>query len=271
MSRFYNLARMTSATEGTGTLTLGTAVSGCLSFADAGVQDGDVVHYGISDGADSEVGIGTYTTSGTTLARTTVIKSTNGGNKITCSGSEQVFITPLASDIEPLETIIGGKRHKQLWISNWQPTLTNGCGARAQIEMGTNKNVYDYVPFDTGTAEYAYANTAMPDDYTGGAVYAKFYFTHPTGTGTVKFKLSGVGVVSDGTLDVAQGTAVGATTTGGTANDLYISAITSAITPGGTLTAGTHINWKIQRDVDNDTLTVDAYLLGVMIWYPVEA
>ena len=269
MSRFYNLARVVSATTGTGTLTLGAAASGCLTFAQAGVQNGDVVHYGISDGAASEVGVGTYTASGTTLSRDTVINSTNSGNKINCSGNQQVFITPLASDIEPLETLIGDVRHKQLWISSWKPTLTNGCGARSQIEIGTNKNVYDYAPFDPSTAEYAYANVAMPDDYTGGAVYAKFYFTHPTGTGTVKFKLSGVGVVNDGTLDVAQGTAVGVTTTGGTANDLYISALSAAITPGGTLTAGTHINWKIQRDVDNDTLAVDAYLLGVMIWYPV--
>ena len=216
MSRFYNLARMTSTTTGTGALALGSAVSGCLSFADAGVQDGDVVHYGISDGADSEVGIGTYTAAGTTLARTTVESSTNSGNKITCSGSQQVFITPLASDLEPLETIIGGVRHKRLWIGNWQPTLTSGCGARAQIEMTTNKNVYDYAPFDPTTAEYAYANVAMPDDYTGGAVYAKFYFTNAenvSGSSTVRFKLSGVGVVSDETMDVAQGTAVGVTTT----------------------------------------------------------
>jgi len=98
----FNLARVVSATAGTGTLTLGAAVSGCLTFADAGVPDGAKVSYGISDGVNSEVGRGTYTSAGTTLSRDTVLASTNSGNKINCSGNEQVFITALAEDIIPI-------------------------------------------------------------------------------------------------------------------------------------------------------------------------
>lgn len=97
--KLVNLARMTSTTTGTGTLTLGSTVSGCVTFANAGVANGDVVSYGISDGANSEVGWGTYTASGTTLSRDTVLTSTNSGNKISCSGSQQVYITSLAEDI----------------------------------------------------------------------------------------------------------------------------------------------------------------------------
>ncbi len=95
----YNLARMTSTTTGTGTLTLGSAVSGSLSFADAGVPDGAVVSYGISDGANTEVGRGTYTSAGTTLSRDTVLASTNSGNKINCSGNEQVSIVVVNKDL----------------------------------------------------------------------------------------------------------------------------------------------------------------------------
>jgi len=97
MPKLYNLARMTSATTGTGTLTLGVAVSGYLSFATAGVQNGDIVFYGIKDGANSEVGWGTYTSAGTTLGRN-VVKSTNSNAPISCSGAEEVYITALASD-----------------------------------------------------------------------------------------------------------------------------------------------------------------------------
>ena len=61
MAKLYNLARMTTATTGAGTITLGSAVSGFLSFAGAGAANGDVVSYGILDGANSEVGTGTYT------------------------------------------------------------------------------------------------------------------------------------------------------------------------------------------------------------------
>ncbi len=88
---------MTSATTGTGTLTLAAAVSGYLTFAGAGVADQDVVLYGIKDGSNSEVGWGTYTASGTTLSRN-VYKSTNSNALISCSGSEEIYITALGGD-----------------------------------------------------------------------------------------------------------------------------------------------------------------------------
>jgi hypothetical protein len=97
--KVVNLARMTTSTTGTGTLTLGSAVSGFLSFADAGVSDGDVITYAITDGAASEIGRGTYTASGTTLARTTVLASTNSNSAINLSGSAQVMVTMAAEDI----------------------------------------------------------------------------------------------------------------------------------------------------------------------------
>lgn len=103
MAKLFNLARMTTATTGTGTITLGSAVSGFLTFALAGVSDGDLVSYGISDGTNSEVGSGIYTSSGTTLTRT-VSKSTNSDTAINLSGTAQVYITARAEDIFPDET-----------------------------------------------------------------------------------------------------------------------------------------------------------------------
>lgn len=93
MALLYNLARMTTATTGTGTITLGSAVDGFLSFSAAGVSDADVVSYAIQDGSNSEIGTGTYTASGTTLTRT-VLKSTNSDAAISLSGNAEVFITP---------------------------------------------------------------------------------------------------------------------------------------------------------------------------------
>ncbi len=92
MPKLYNLARMTTSTTGTGTITLGSAVSGYLTFAGAGVANGETVTYAIKDGANSEIGEGVYTTSGTTLTRT-VIKSTNSDTAINLSGAAEVFIT----------------------------------------------------------------------------------------------------------------------------------------------------------------------------------
>lgn len=99
MSTLYNLARMTTATVGTGTITLGSAVAPWLTFALAGVANGDIVAYAIKDGvANSEIGFGTYTSAGTTLTRT-VTKSTNSNNAISLSGSAEVYIAERAEDI----------------------------------------------------------------------------------------------------------------------------------------------------------------------------
>jgi len=103
MGKLYNLARMSTATVGTGTITLGSAVPGFLTFAGAGVSNGDVVSYAVADGANSEIGTGTYTSAGTTLTRA-VNKSTNGNAAISLSGTAQVFITPRAEDLNTTPT-----------------------------------------------------------------------------------------------------------------------------------------------------------------------
>lgn len=97
--KLYDLVRVNTSTTGTGTITLGSAIAGFLTFVQGGVQDGDVVAYGIADGVSSEVGHGTYTAaSGGTLTRS-VIASTNSGSPISLSGTAQVFICGLAEDL----------------------------------------------------------------------------------------------------------------------------------------------------------------------------
>jgi hypothetical protein len=98
MASLYNLARMTISSGGTGTLTLAGASPGYLTFDAAGVQNGDVVSYGIRDGANSETGTGTYTTATKTLTRTVTV-STNSNNAIDASLSAEVYITARSEDI----------------------------------------------------------------------------------------------------------------------------------------------------------------------------
>lgn len=95
--KLYDLANMTTSTTGTGTATLVAAVSGFLTFAQSGVQNGEIVRYGIKDGANREVGWGVYSSSGPTLTRN-VLKSTNDDAAIDLSGSAEVFITAAAED-----------------------------------------------------------------------------------------------------------------------------------------------------------------------------
>lgn len=90
--KLYSLAKMNTATVGTGTITLSTAVSGFLTFAESGVANGETVTYIIEEGANRELGYGVYTSSGTTLTRN-VLKSTNADSAITLSGAATVGIT----------------------------------------------------------------------------------------------------------------------------------------------------------------------------------
>ena len=82
----------TTATTGTGTYTLAGAATGFESFASIG--NSNTTYYCCTDGTDFEVGIGTYTSSGTTLARTTILQSSNSDNAVSwTSGTRQVFCT----------------------------------------------------------------------------------------------------------------------------------------------------------------------------------
>ena len=81
----------TTTTTGTGTVTLAGAVAGFQSFSVVG--DGNTTYYAITSGTDFEVGLGTYTASGTTLSRDTVLESSNSGSKITLAGTSNVFVT----------------------------------------------------------------------------------------------------------------------------------------------------------------------------------
>jgi hypothetical protein len=65
----------TTTTTGTGTLTLAGALTGFDSFSEIG--DGNNTYYACTDGTDFEVGIGTYTLSGTTLSRDTIFESSS--------------------------------------------------------------------------------------------------------------------------------------------------------------------------------------------------
>jgi len=88
----YDRVKETTTTTGTGTLTLAGAASGFRDFSVVG--NGNTCFYTIVGGTEWEVGIGTYTASGTTLARTTILASSNAGAAVNLSaGTKDVFLT----------------------------------------------------------------------------------------------------------------------------------------------------------------------------------
>lgn len=85
----------TSTTTGTGTYTLAGAVTGYRDFSAVG--NGNTCLYAARDLANGgwEIGVGTYTASGTTLARTTILSSSNSGNAVNWpAGTRQIILSP---------------------------------------------------------------------------------------------------------------------------------------------------------------------------------
>lgn len=103
MAATANLARATSATVGTGTITLGAAVSGYLTWVLCGIPAG-VVGYGIKDGSSSEVGRGVYD-GNVTISSRTPLASTNANAAISLSGSAEIYLVLLAEDISVLSLL----------------------------------------------------------------------------------------------------------------------------------------------------------------------
>ena len=93
----------TTTSTSTGAVTLAGAVTGFQTFS-AAIGNGNTCYYTIAGqtGSEWEVGIGTYSTSGNQLARTTVLASSNAGSLVNFSaGTKDVFVTYPASMADP--------------------------------------------------------------------------------------------------------------------------------------------------------------------------
>ena len=84
----------TTTTTGTGTVTLAGASTGFQSFAAIGNSNSTYYTIAAQTSTEWEVGIGTYTSSGTTLSRTTVLSSSNSGSLVDfTAGTKDVFVS----------------------------------------------------------------------------------------------------------------------------------------------------------------------------------
>ena len=145
----------TTTTTGTGTYTLAGAEVGFQSFSTIG--NGNTTYYTVTNGGDWEVGIGTYTASGTTLARTTILSSSNSDNAVDWSvGEKFVFVTQPSSKASFLDAsgnlpfadnskaLFGSGSDLQISHNGSNSYITdNGQGKLILSTNGTAVDVYD--------------------------------------------------------------------------------------------------------------------------------
>ena len=233
MVTLVNRAKMNTATTGTGTITLSSALDGFQTFAAAGVSDSDVVRYVIEDGANWEIGAGTYTASGTTLSRTPS-ESSNGGSAINLSGTAVVYVTAAGEDILQESDLTAGTG-----ISITGATITNTAPDQTvSLTQGSNVTI-------TGT--YPNFTIASTDTNT----------TYTAGTGLSLIGTVFANTAPDQTVAISNGTGMSVTgtypnfTVTNTAPDQTVS-----LTQGSNVTiTGTYPSFTIAATDTNTTYT----------------
>lgn len=150
--------------------------------------------------------------------------------------------------------------------------LTNGPN-EVITETTTNKVMLRTYDFDATVDEFVQFSVRMPKSWNEGTVTAFFLWSSAIGSGNVVWGVQGLARSDDDPLDAAFGTAVTVTDTQGSANDLMQSAVSGAITIGGTPAENDMVIFQVYRDADNgsDTLAGDARLHGVVIIYTTNA
>jgi hypothetical protein len=167
---------------------------------------------------------------------------------------------------------IAGK--ETIWIPAvaMYPNSTNGAEAN-QVELSNGPEI-KVLDFDKDSDEFAQFGVAFPKSWNAGTVTFQAFFTATsTNTGTTAWGLSGVALADNGDLNTAFGTQVVATAKAhsGTSNDLDVSAESGNVTIAGSPGDDEYVFFQVSRDVSADSLTADARLLGIKLFYTTDS
>ena len=212
------------------------------------------------------------TNSGTNSGTITITDAANGNITIAPNGTGVAQAVDAGDNTAAIK--IAGK--ETIWVpsSAMYPNSTNGAEA-AQVELSNGPEL-KVLDFDKDSDEFAQFAVAFPKSWNAGTVTFQAFFTATsTDTGTTAWGLSGVALADNGDLNTAFGTQVVATAKAhsGTSNDLDVAAESGAVTIAGSPGADEYVFFQIFRDANDgdDTLTADAKLLGIKLFFTTSA
>ena len=234
----------------------------------------------IDDSAITADKIANTTITGAKIANTTIeaaqiANTTITGAKIanTTIENAQIANSTIASGKLAFTAKEIGK--ESIWVpaNAMYPNSTNGCADIAQTELGNGPELKT-LDFDKDSDEFAQFAVAFPKSLNEGTItYQVFFTAASTNTGDVVWTLAGTALADNGSLNTAFGTAVATTAKAhsGTSNDLDVTAESGAVTIAGSPSTDEFVFFEIKRDVSEDSLTADAKLLGIKLFFTTDA
>lgn len=242
--------------------------------------------YGSTGASISTAGVGQFNGALTTDAALTAdnIVCTNAATFGGGTGSTGVTISTagvVTADglISSTASGVTGVNYRTIWIDagSMVPQVTNGAAAGTSESADAYDVMNDYFAFDASTIEFTQYKLAMPLQWNGGTIKAKFYWKPASSTTTshsVMWAIDGQAHADGGELG-AWGTTVNVAIDDVIATDspkkVHVSAASGAVTIAGSPAAGASelVYLRFQRVADHatDDLNEDAHLLGVAIQY----
>jgi len=164
MVALLNRCRFNPTGGGLSDFVVSSAVTGFLTPAAANAVNGTVYRYAAesADRSQWEFGSGAYTSGTTTLARTTIIASSNANAKVNFSSAPQVYISPAVEDLWFGRNVIinGGFTINQRAYAS-SGTLAAGAYGHDRWKGGANGGDYSFTQLPSNTQVTIAANKSI--------------------------------------------------------------------------------------------------------------
>ena len=159
-----------------------------------------------------------------------------------------------------------------IWIpaAAIRPTVSNPCTVLTDLELVAGRPDLQVLDFVDAGDTFGQFSIAFPRSWDRGVLHARFFWAESTGVATTV--LWSIQAIAKTNNDPIAGVAYPAATTIedtalGTANDLIVSDLAGPITAGGTPIDEDLVYFRVGRDVSGDTMTQDARLIGIQLYY----